>query len=428
MLKYKAPLCKMIRQALAVFGLIISVSAFGKSNDIPQPPTYTVEDLKYDLTVRAKGRIADLIPLLPEVFKKHYVAVFESESVQEGSFEYPRIISFNHDASLVLTFNGHPSQKGYEVLEILSFDYDSRKFTLEAIIAESDYEERKLFLSVNGGEPLVDRDLIAGPNPKVCLTCHRANPRPNWSPFNGWPGVFGQKVPGIFEPSLEFDAYKNLINRWENIPRYKNLEKKEELDSTIPGERLYGVVLPAVFTDLLTHLNMLRLAKIIVEHPEFNKYKWDIMATEATPYCHPHFMRDFDETAWKASIERANKAQHQFKTSQNRKILQTAGPRSYKESLFIDSSAGSMAYVLGKMGIGLDDYSMTLERKTYSFTSGKHSFKYVYKLIAKDWKAKTGEDIDNGYVFDDEPSQRQACEVIHQKASAPPPKPFWKFW
>ena len=140
-------------------------------------PLTTVEDL-YRLSQR-HTTLEGTLSALPQVFRENYVLIYNSPSAQGSSFAFPRVLLFNEDASLVITFNGDPNQRGYQHLETVQYLKEEGRWEF--------YD-----LSFEGEQPE-----LSGANPRACTICHQdsartnIDPRPNWEPYNIWPRVYG---------------------------------------------------------------------------------------------------------------------------------------------------------------------------------------------------------------------------------------------
>src|SRR5262245_7067530 len=77
--------------------------------------------------------VDDLLPLLPEEYRRGRALVHASRSLQAGSRENPRVILFGRTGRLVMAFNGSPEQRGYDDLEMLEFDASGGAFKLREI-------------------------------------------------------------------------------------------------------------------------------------------------------------------------------------------------------------------------------------------------------------------------------------------------------
>jgi hypothetical protein len=197
----------------------------------------------------------------PDLFE-NFVLMYRSKSLQASSPLNPRALIYNYDASFILTFNGHASQRGFDRLELMQ--YDAKTFRFE-------FREVQI---VDGKAKLSES------NPKMCLACHQSatrvsvDPRPNWEPYSRWPGAIGSEQ-GSFSENFQKEIFRkedaihlqevrqenNFLNAFladvkPTHARYRHLK--------IPEQRSTLTAMPTVLTDLLGRLNfhrVMRLAK-----------------------------------------------------------------------------------------------------------------------------------------------------------------------
>src|SRR5262249_39270386 len=74
------------------------------------------------VTLQGEQTIESFIEHLPTAMRNNYVLVFQSRSIQDATRANPRVILFSPDAHFVVTFNGEPSQRGYDDVEVMRFD------------------------------------------------------------------------------------------------------------------------------------------------------------------------------------------------------------------------------------------------------------------------------------------------------------------
>jgi hypothetical protein len=121
--------------------------------------------------------ISELVPLLPRELRENFTLVYESRSPFRSGIspEFPRVILFTNDARLVLTFIGDERQPGADLLETMSFDYESATFELHAYLLPAG--ERKSW------RPSAEE--------ARCARCHGADARPIFDSYPLWPGYYG---------------------------------------------------------------------------------------------------------------------------------------------------------------------------------------------------------------------------------------------
>lgn len=219
----------------------------------------------------------------PDLFAS-YLLAYRSRSLQKASPMFPRIIMFSPQADFAITFNGHEKFRGHNDLEVMRFNREDRKFEFFEISFK------------NGEKPQ-----LSNVNPRKCLDCHQgesranADPRPNWEPYNTWPGFYGSLDDDVdlfknnmrndsqynkdldqilfYEVDNEqawFETYKKDIK--PQHPRYKILEDDMRRSRYSSEKTLNGT-----FTDLIAELNFQRVGRLMRATPIFDKIKWTVM-------------------------------------------------------------------------------------------------------------------------------------------------------
>lgn len=194
----------------------------------------------------------------PRIYE-NFVLMYRSKSLQTSSFMHPRAIIYNTDASFLMTFNGHESQRGFERLEMIQFKFIERKWELREL-AQVDGKLR-----------------LSDPNPRACIHCHQSphrvvdDPRPNWEPYSRWAGAYGSE-------GAHFNAYMgNEIYRKEDDTHIADATRERLMLSAFltwvqPGHPRYGrLKIPEVdqllnkatdLTDMLAKLNFQRVMRL----------------------------------------------------------------------------------------------------------------------------------------------------------------------
>ncbi len=218
----------------------------------------------------------------PEYFS-NYVLGYRSRSLQQSSFSHPRALIFNKNADLILTFNGHKEHKGFNNIELVHFNHDAKTFEFHEI-------------SFNEGKAK-----LSEANPKKCLACHQSgsradvNPRPNWEPYNTWPGFYGSlddktdlflnsakremdpvaDAVILAEVEIEDKKFAEFLNAERTQhPRY-SLLTADTVNQYGNEETLNGDL-----TNRLTVLNFKRVARLIRTVPAevYEFTKWSVYA------------------------------------------------------------------------------------------------------------------------------------------------------
>lgn len=177
----------------------------------------TIDDFEALLAPEAPVLSEDEIFAKLGISLPQFVLMFHSRSLQEASFESPRVIQFMSSfpfSRLFVAYNGSPSQRGFDRIELLQFNE-----------AEASFEAAEVHL-VPGARARLTR------NPQSCEACHGQPLRPIWNPYPVWPGAYDnidkQPVP---EKASTKKAFANFLEASSTKGRYRHLPK-----SGIPGD------------------------------------------------------------------------------------------------------------------------------------------------------------------------------------------------
>jgi hypothetical protein len=222
------------------------------------------DDFASAITGTNTQKFEDALALLPKEMRSNFTLMHESRSAQAADYLNPRTILFSEDGKFFATFNGSPSQRGYERLEMMQYREEEKEFEFRFITFE------------DGKSPVV-----SPANPAQCLACHGQRPRPIWEDyFTGWAGAYGGETDDSLSRT-EATKYLKFRNLTALHPRYSKLEFQSSsrffpyLNGYYPDERDRDVSLRPN-TRLGMHLGR-HLARQIFENlrrsPLYDKYK-----------------------------------------------------------------------------------------------------------------------------------------------------------
>ena len=192
--------------------LAMSLSAFAS-----EWSDFNLEKMKNLVYDKKITTIEELFSVITSEMKKNPILVYDSRALNSDlvTFQTPRIIMFNRDASLILSISRgltkEESTTRKDVLEFIAFDKKTGKFSLHV-------------------EPFNGKDRpfsgLGQKNAQVCLACHGNNPRPLFHDYNGWPGIYGSfGTQGVAaHGSNEHTGLVNFLKDYKNLPRYKELD------------------------------------------------------------------------------------------------------------------------------------------------------------------------------------------------------------
>lgn len=201
--------------------------------------------------------VADFLRDLPLTLRSNPSLVYKSRSVQESSWQSPRVILADATSNIVYAFNGDPAHRGFDRIEAMEFDPVAAKF--------------KFFeITFKAGAAVRSAD-----NPAECMSCHRGpDPRPNWESYDHWVGVYGSNDDRLTDEEVR--PFKEFLTSGLSRPRYNtlNLESKKP----VLGYSSHFGRLPdepnIAMTHKLADANFKRVARLITESADYAQYKY----------------------------------------------------------------------------------------------------------------------------------------------------------
>ena len=310
--------------------------------------------------------VEGLLALLPAALRSHYVLLFASRSLQSASFENPRAILYGNDAQFIVTFTGHPRQRGFEAVEIAEFKAATQSFEL-----------REIRFAAEAGAPIV----FSPPNPPQCLSCHGSPARTLWDSAPLWPGAYGERYLQPLSAPEKLGIAK-FLQQQPNNPRYRALLGAERFglrDLYVPGahSRYDGNAQEppnADFSRLLADLNARRIIAKLAAQPAFPAFQYALLgAAEAD--CGPltNFLPVDARAGARAGLE-------QFSALTESANARAALIRRQRLSTFADlpataggshgASLSELRY-LAEAGLGLATgaWTLAIEQGSYDFSS-----------------------------------------------------------
>lgn len=307
---------------------------------IRAPPVET--DFSFETLVRLIDQkqiknIETLLPEIPQDVRNRYLAMYRSRSLQEASFEFPRIILFDFDASTIVAFNGHSSQKGFDRLEVIQFRQLTARFEFREIVFDGK-----------------NRPQISDANPEKCLKCHQSptrtdvDPRPNWEPYLTWPGAYGSMDKTMNPPTSSF--YKVMLSKvGQNrelielvssaVDEAEGYQKFATSKTNHPRYSLLGTFSlknNSNFTQRAAALNFLRIGRILRSLPYSSFY---LDALEARIRCNKNI-----EGLIPSSLYQAHQRQYQREEPLTYEPAKVTMLSFFYEPLGEDTSDWSMAF------------------------------------------------------------------------------------
>jgi hypothetical protein len=210
-------------------------------------------------------RIDQLLEHLDENILNNYLLLHRSNSLQQASLDFPRVILFEGDARFIMAFNGDPKLGGYNRLEMIQFNQAQNQFEF--------YEAR--FPESNNG-PVV----FSEKNPEECQSCHRADLRPNWDAYPFWKDAYGSIEDSARERIDMFPEaklFQNFLSTAGQNARYKYLPDLKTKSVDIMARQ------NLIFNKAVGTHNFRRIATYLNTTTEYSKYKFALVG--AIRYC-----------------------------------------------------------------------------------------------------------------------------------------------
>jgi hypothetical protein len=368
--------------------------------------------------------VEKLLPLLPEDYRSSFTLMRKSGSNQEAGDENPRVILFGKDAKLILAFNGANADllagkkaipKGFDKVEVIEYDEKNASFGFKEIEFKGDTQKA-----------------LINSNPKSCNSCHGDPARPNWEAYNYWAGAYGALDDHIKEGTSEDIALKKWLKNRKANPRYQHLVlENESMKSECKNKLLkpksdcngaYSVSgFPNFrFTMHLNQLNYKRIAKMLRESPDFEKYKYAIFAAGSNcpaieTFLPPQELKKFSHSpAYYEKATRDSMKEHLSK-------LTTAHP---PEFAFHDENSGhdlpfnfeldgstshyiteKLRYLMEGRGISIDNWALSPVPGAFAYSDGEVYFIDVLRDFDQEMRSIPG------LVVDDVPFGREYAEA-----------------
>ncbi len=235
-------------------------ASFRLSPDVPPlvgAPTAANIQLYLDTNLTV-DTAAEFLRALPEAYRKGWILMTRSESLQTGTAKFPRVLLPSANAQYVFTLGlaAHASYPGSHpnAIEFMEYDATEKNFRFhEIVLAHIDPMGR-----VN---QFPARERGVSVDEQRCTRCHSTrnirNPdagddgttgypaglvkwknKPNWETYDSWGGMLPFNRDMIFKGSVEAAAIRKLLNpwTWQTDTLSRQIMEQLALQSNGPGE------------------------------------------------------------------------------------------------------------------------------------------------------------------------------------------------
>ena len=366
-------------------------SAAACTTPLAEPVTF--EQVKARIESCDLKSIEATLAALPESYRGSFTLMRKSKSAQEASDAFPRAILFGSDAKFLLTFNGDPAQKGYQEMEAIQFNDQTKQFDFHQLSFDGSHQSK----------PKFDQDL------QSCTTCHRSPARPNWEAYDVWEGAYGQVEDQIKKGSEEDQAFHRfLANR--NTGRYQFLvgsaelktKSIEEVSGALPTGQTptaYSIdTLPNFrLTFFLNRLNYQRIAKLIEATPHFSTFKYayyaalfgcgpiqEYLPTEVTAQFQQSYDQIFQDTIQKITAQFATRSQKDGPFDSFKIFNGETGPSNFEATSASRYIIAKLRYLTDNRGVSTADWSLAPTPDAYIFSDGELYLKEIARNFESD--------------------------------------------
>lgn len=217
--------------------------------------------------------VEDVICKLPLTIIENYTLVGKSASAQSSSLKHPRVILFKKGLkskiSFLMSFNGNSDDTNYKHIEVLKINRNSLQTNpLEFIDVNFDNTETG------------KRVAISSPNPPECMQCHgiyHDKPRPIWDAECFFPTSYNRMK---LTSSDSIPRVTNDLTQFLGIAMEHNRYKELKPLADHPSDVLKKIVdnNNHIYRDL-ADINLNRVSQLIRKTPQFNIFKYSILAS-----------------------------------------------------------------------------------------------------------------------------------------------------
>ena len=370
-------------RVLMVMGLCLAVG-FAKSAPAGE---LTFESLSQAIAAQHVGSVEELLAELPADLRTHYSLVFSSRSLQDASFEHPRAVLFGSDAQLILTFNGDPSQHGFDAVETMEFDTRANRFIF-----------REITFSADKTQPAAR---ISDPNPARCVACHDHPARPIWDVPPAWPGVYGERY-GAGLSTVELRGVRRFLAIQATHPRYRYLKGAAALadrDTYVSSSRAAynGASIEPPNARLSARLATFNVRSILSElaaQPGFASHL-NVLLASAGSNCGPvaDFYPPSLQPAIAADYRSYSKATVAADRSQSSaKTLRLGGRQNAYSGLASPAEFTELRYVAERaLDVSTRHWTLAFERGSYDMSAPAGTLTLEQALFA--WLARTDPEL-----------------------------------
>jgi hypothetical protein len=319
--------------------------------------------------------VESFLSRFPERYREHFVLQYESRSLHLATPSAPRMIFYGPDSRLLTAISGEPSDPRYNIVELIEFSPVTSSF--------QPYE-----IDFSDSHPKLNSRLTS------CRKCHGTDLKPNFDPYDLWPGTYGTLHDTIPYKTFENESFASFLNIFKGIERYRALPERFHLtQETLGGDPTYfttsrGVGLSGTFSLLLGFLNRERITRQIIQSENHLRYRNAIVSaligcdTPIEKYIPADLLSDHTESfssvledtrdrLQSEKNDRIERARQNLKLKDAERLNEGIDNYGLRDDEILRTAR--LRYLLEKRKtkpLALDEWSLTLRRGTYNFNDG----------------------------------------------------------
>lgn len=224
--------------------------------------------------------VDELLPLIPQDYRRFYILMHSTGSDQPASGATPRMIFYGGDARLMLAIPSDSAGPNGKLVEAIEYKDDTHEFRSHLLKIEAGAHETS---EIPGPSRALGRNARVADQPRACVACHGEPFHANFKGYNSWADAFGSLSRDgqdrIVVGSPEHAAYLLYTRKLQEDPgRLRFLPTPVAPARNFPGQ--IGFTNGAVtdpnsdFTDALADRNADRVAAVLLRHPLYDAFQF----------------------------------------------------------------------------------------------------------------------------------------------------------
>lgn len=266
----------------------------------------------------------------------------------------------------MLSFNGSPSQRGYDAVETAEYDSVQARFR---------------FREIRFSHAAVPAAEYSEADPIRCMQCHGEPTRPVWDMSPLWPGVYGERYRSNLT-GLERVGIKQFLDEQPTHPRYRQLLNAQrfayrgtfapDAKSEYAGEQAEPP--NAEFSLLLARMNTQMIVRQLRERQDYGVYRYALLGAAEGDCGSLYEFLPATTDSQRTALERFLQTGDAHSEAQDEAKLLRAVSGTPTAPLLAATRArasrlGALRFLAETaLGVSTRDWTLALEKDTYDFS------------------------------------------------------------